>query len=602
MDDNIAFMRHPLTSSPLPDLNDSSTTLIPRLVMVGGTSPRTSTLMEQIQNRVSQYCTSLTIARSVSAIPKSELSADTTVLSLVDIDDPMLAHIDEEGWNSLREVLMTAGTLLWVTQGRLATVPHSNMMVGLLRSIVREVPSLNYRALDFEDVCIMNANIISEALLRFKAEILWRQQDKGLSTTVENELVINSQGGIMIPRFVTSQPMNDRYNSARRTIIGNFDRRTQNLTLVRRGSGESPTISRYELRQEAEVNSDNRHHGPSSGVIDAMYSIVSAVRVSRFGCLYAAIGECRASGKQVVFLSRTQSSIIRPPEQLVVRLDARIDSDREVTTLLSLVVYKLLALAALEDLSRGDIVPVHDPDLEFATALEEEARSAGIKTVMVASTRRTSSAAADYLMIHPSASDRAMAELLHLYVQNDSCYSFIDLSVPEADRSLANRIQSLLPAHCRQHTTRSLLSSTAWAAPSSQHLDKIQDRLDKAVHYGLARCKVSSSASAPVVPLQSPVVDVDETRASFSVLDWTSGGTNNVKSALIRPIDTQIAFSNHKTYWLAGLSGGLGIALCEWMARRNAKYFVISSRTPKVSESWLVAMRQKGVTVKIAAW
>lgn len=580
VDENVAFLRQPLASSS-HDL-DNDGTLISQLVMLGGNSLQTSALMEQTRKLISPYCTSIRTARALSDISYSELSADTTILSLVDIDNPIFGHMDGENWNALKQMLTTVGTLLWVTRGRLAAVPHSNMMVGFLRSVVREVPTLSYRVLDIEDPCRMEAFTLSEAFLCFQAEMLWQREGKGMSITVEHELVLNKEGRFMIPRVITSNSMNDRYNAAKRPIIGSFNRHTQTVAAVQ--SNEGP---RYELRQEATSDFQNDQ---SLAVIDVTYSVTRAVRISEFSCLFVALGECRASDEQVVTLSSNNTSTVRPLDHLVVHLDAHIDCE---ATFLCSIVYRLLASAALEGLSRGDVVLVNDPDLGFSSALEEEATAAEIKVITVASTHHATAVRSSHcLTIHPSTPDRVIAQIIPTHTS-----LFVDLSAPAAEQSIGNRIRPLLPAHCRQHSIHTLFSSTSWAAPSSHHIERIQNRVGKAVQYGLAEYK-RSTVSAPVISVQSPA-DVDETLVSFSIFDWT--GETHIP-ALIRPIDTQIAFADQKTYWLAGLSGGLGLALCEWMARRDARYFVISSRNPNVDQSWLSIMREKGVTIKVASW
>ena len=85
--------------------------------------------------------------------------------------------------------------------------------------------------------------------------------------------------------------------------------------------------------------------------------------------------------------------------------------------------------------------------------------------------------------------------------------------------------------------------------------------------------------------------------APLSLIDWIQCLDVAVR---IRSIDTQISISGQKTYWFAGLSSGLGLALCEWMARHGANHFVICSRRPKIYTSWSEMMRGLGVVLKIS--
>ena len=84
-----------------------------------------------------------------------------------------------------------------------------------------------------------------------------------------------------------------------------------------------------------------------------------------------------------------------------------------------------------------------------------------------------------------------------------------------------------------------------------------------------------------------------------AVVDWTC---TSIVSVTIDPIDTLIQFDTDKTYWLCGLSGSLGVSLCQWMIRRGARYIVLSSRRPQVSDEWLQSMKELGATVRVIPW
>ena len=103
-----------------------------------------------------------------------------------------------------------------------------------------------------------------------------------------------------------------------------------------------------------------------------------------------------------------------------------------------------------------------------------------------------------------------------------------------------------------------------------------------------------------------PIVRLDKLaepkrQAPQTIVDWTLPITST-HSVQVSPADTYVRFSNCRTYWLAGLSGSLGLLLCEWMVRHGAKYIVISSRTPRVDEAWLEKMRISDAVVKVFSW
>jgi hybrid polyketide synthase/nonribosomal peptide synthetase ACE1 len=69
----------------------------------------------------------------------------------------------------------------------------------------------------------------------------------------------------------------------------------------------------------------------------------------------------------------------------------------------------------------------------------------------------------------------------------------------------------------------------------------------------------------------------------------------------VKPASKTIKFAKNKTYWLVGLTGGLGLSLCQWMAKQGARYIALSSRSPKVDENWIHQMAANGCIVRVFA-
>lgn len=82
----------------------------------------------------------------------------------------------------------------------------------------------------------------------------------------------------------------------------------------------------------------------------------------------------------------------------------------------------------------------------------------------------------------------------------------------------------------------------------------------------------------------------------LTVLEWLSSSTLPIQ---ISRVDSKPLFKSNKTYWLVGLSGGLGLSLCDWMVEHGARYVVISSRNPKIDPVWLENHDHKGVKIKV---
>ena len=81
-----------------------------------------------------------------------------------------------------------------------------------------------------------------------------------------------------------------------------------------------------------------------------------------------------------------------------------------------------------------------------------------------------------------------------------------------------------------------------------------------------------------------------------SVLDWTASPTVPVRVELA---DHRNLFSKDKTYLMVGLTADVGNSLCEWMVSKGAKYLVLTSRNPQLSEEWLNMMKDMGAVITI---
>lgn len=252
MDGKTTFMRHPLKFES--DEFFKPGTLIEDLVIIGGASLEVARLVEQITNLVQNQCGSITAIHTLPDLAHLKLSSKTTVLSLTELEDPIFQHLRHKQWEVLKEMTLTAGVLLWTTQGRRAKNPFANIMAGLMRSVIREDPTISYQMLDFEDAGRIDAHSLSEALLRLQAEIVWQRQDK-IDTSVESELVLDEEGRLTIPRLIINKKMNDRYNSSKRAIMDRIDSCQQNIRIA-----PVDTQSGYELMQEPEPSSEDGSH------------------------------------------------------------------------------------------------------------------------------------------------------------------------------------------------------------------------------------------------------------------------------------------------------------------------------------------------------
>ncbi|RYP69621.1 hypothetical protein DL769_005241 [Monosporascus sp. CRB-8-3] len=578
VDEKIAFLRDPLSFTFPTSFREI---LIQDLVLLGGNSLKTNELTSQISTTLRPYCVRLRTARSLPDLLGVDLSPNTVVLSLADLDMSVFKQLDNTKWEALKKIVLHAGTLAWVTQGRLADNPYANMMLGLVRGAARDNPVLDYLLLDIEDSHRIHHHIIAESLLRHKAASQWRQRDD-IHLIAENELVLDKAGRFLIPRLMMNEEMNDRYNSNQREIRRRVQPDLQNIA-----------ISMSNLGWDIELEPPSRRRRDKSIELLTTHSLLSPIRVAEFGCMFVVLGKDIPSGDIMVALSPKNSSLIYPRKEL--SIPVRISSGSKAQ-LLWLTMHHLLASIVLRGLSKDDKVLVYEPSAEIASIIAEEATVLGVQ-VTFATTSIEASGMQDpsWVLIHPAVSERAIAHLAY-----DGFSVFVDMSSTTNVESIGDRISSALPVHCRKDNLESLFGKTAWN-PTASHLKKIHSRLSRAV--GWASTVLAESTGLGREHIPTVVIDsLPHKRnhlAPLTIIEWATSSEISVK---VRPIDHQVSFPNNKTYWLVGLTGGLGLSLCEWMVQRGARYFVITSRKPNIETAWLDEMRAKGVVVKISAW
>ncbi|KAK7973237.1 hypothetical protein PG988_007371 [Apiospora saccharicola] len=577
VDNRVATIRDPLQRSFAA--TSSPDKMIQNLVILGGSSFQSCGLITELKRILEGYCETITQFTTLTEAHMGEISPRTTVLSLVDIDRGVFQSLDMRTWESIKFILEKAGTMLWVSQGRRSANPHSNMACGLFRCVRNEISDLEIQTLDIEDEESLNAVTIGEALLRFITLVNWKRHhrqefDDSSLLVLDQDLVIEKGGRLISPRVIPHTEMNNRYNSSRRSI---FEATDLSQCVVHLTGGPSSQVIKSRSR-----NLPNSK--PSTVVGRASYALMTPVRVPGHGQLFLSIGSLQGSKTQVVALATTQSSAIS--HDTFFALPVAVASDCEASLIYLVSQYNLVA-QILDDVDEGGRIIVHEPSPELISILENKLDARDVQVVFTTSSNYSSPMC---IPIHPQSPNRLFRSL-----NIASTDVFYDFALTNESHRVADRLRSHLPKHCRIEAMD--VNTQDGRAPSSSYATKVQSRLcdnvsdawdwlarfpDTDLQYRLAK---PWEVSKPQHPF-----------AFQSIVDWS---TDNTILTKVFPIDSQPLFSSSKTYWLAGLSGSLGLSLCEWMIRCGARYVAISSRTPKVVESWLEEMACLGAVVRI---
>lgn len=585
VDDKVTFLRSPL-STALP----STERLIQDLVILSGTSEKTAALVRQISTALKPFYDTIRTAESCQRFLEMNIPPSTIIVSIADLDTdnaPLFQDLTSEKWATLKKMALHAGTLLCITQGRRAHNPHANMVVGFLRGAARDNPALDYLLLDIENSeNLHHGNVIAETLLRHRAASQWRHHADLPQLTMENELVLDGKTGrMLIPRLVVSQEMSDRYNSNGREI--------HSLVRPSGGTHEIGVVdSAQDRKWDVSLQPPQPHVQGDFVRLETTYSLLSPVRVAEFGCMFVVLGIDQVSGGRHLALSTTNNSVVKVPTKSSILMGTELEGESDERRFLWLTAHCLLARIALRGLSEDDSVLVHGASSEFASVMVEQAALLGVR---VRFTTTSTQPGSEWTVIHPAISDGA----LECLVSREDVSAFIDLTPHEESGpgSIGQRISAALPVYCRREKAASLFGRRTFT-PRASHMEDIHLRLDSAIRWAAKAALAKFGETIPTVTLAS--LHNSHNLDPCTVIDWTT--STSVVPVKACPVDSLVSFPNNRTYWLVGLTGGLGLSLCEWMVQRGARHFVISSRSPNVEARWLDSMAANGVTVKVAAW
>lgn len=567
VDDRVALIREPLSASAT-EMSFSN------LTVLGAEAGPVAKLARDVIALVSPYFKEARLVTKLNDLATHELPVMGSVLSLVELDSPVFMGVDLERLRAFQQVFKQSKNVLWVTVGGKSDNPYSSMVLGIGRNIVLEMSHLRLQFLDFDILSSVNSELLSEAFLRFEFADVWEQSSKPeeLLWTTEPELSYEHDH-LSIPRVKLSKNRNMRYNASRRSVTEVVDPKVTPLTLTT-DSGNSYKLMSASLRSVAETR-------PDIVVIHVRKSILTTVKLTSSDFLFVIAGTS-GDGKTLVALSDSQSSVVEVDRAWTMP----VANTNEAIEQTMLALYEnLLAQSLLHGLECGSSLAILDASASLTRTLTRGGAQRGITVTSLTSSK---GGVAGTIFVHPRETTRSLESKLPAHLSR-----FANLG---GGGNLANAIAASPLAHCHTQSWATLtrpdpfvtqrtflglecevpsLLRTAWASIKA---DQRAVDARKLVHVNVASV---SSAEA--------------TTGQVCIVEWAA---QDSLPARVMPLSTTIKFSDDKTYWLVGLTGGLGQSLSRWMVERGARYIVMTSRNPKIDACWLASVEARGAVVK----
>jgi len=578
------------------------------LLVVGGKNAGNGSLSlcEQVTGLVAPHYETVSHVDSLAdLLPDAALVKGRHVLNLSDVDSHFWEDVTEASFENLKKVVGEAASMLWLLQDCLDKNPYAGATLGFLRTVRYELPDTMLQTLDIGSSGLQSgscmpqtAQIVAECLLKLTqgAELEASGKLSHILWSVEPELYLEEiDGHLYVPRLRCADELNLRYNASKRAITRDVDLATD-TSATPRCLAWNKTTSRYILREQHEF--PQTYGGEKTVTVKVSCSFLSSLK-SPAGFHFLCLGIDTTTGNKMLCFSDRQASIITVPSSWVVALDGTSLGTEDVG-FMSLAVVDLLAKGLVRLIPTNGSVVVFDANPVAGALLYKQLADAGRKAVFISSKLGGINSASS-VCLHPQSPQRAIDAALPPDVS-----IFIDAS-PTSDlkgsAKLAARIEASLPAVCDRVKLSAMMSREA-SGLSAVAPESIVTALRSAASFAtmfsqMGPMPIAGGAPLEIIPLPKLLASPIPAKAA-SVIYWQVEGYPVPVS--IEPVFMRRdLFRPDKTYWLAGLSGTLGLSLVDFLAAHNAKHIAISSRSAStaIDPAWVSWHRKRGVTVSL---
>lgn len=594
----------------------------PSLVVIGGQSARTQGILAHIQKAL-PFRNIGSVARLQDLLHAKDLQTKTTFVILSELEDELFGPLDQDKFEAVQTLLHFAGHMLWLTENAWVDHPHQASTIGMVRSIRREHSDVGVQVLDVDALANLDADFLVEQVLRLEDD---DDEATTKATWTHEPEVYWCQGRAWVPRLKHDMARNNRMNSARRPIVGEFDPYKTPITLKSTAatlSSSSATPTYYLEAGATDTLPDSAQHAADNVNVRVRYGLSQAIRVGHAGYLYLTQGDTVNGTKEtpVIALSESHASMLSVPKQHVYALPSDM-TDTNDSALVTSVAAAILAETMVQStpaLRQGASMLVLEPPRFCIGAVWAAARERGVQVYFATTTTTTSSEVATSSYSGNGPDTAAMVPWITLHGrENDNrlqqalpsrLVAFFDLSSVDqgAHTSLGQRLSHLLPPRClrfgKDYLVRADASSFSTTnrvlyreapeefslvaqAIASARRETLSDGNDGAEGVRvLPAHQLASASNAPTLGLST-------------VVDWAAERTDKL-SARISPVDSGRLFVEDKAYLLVGLTGDLGRSLCRWMVLHGAQHVVLTSRNPRVDPKWIAHVDALGGRVTV---
>ncbi|PLB48173.1 hypothetical protein P170DRAFT_410869 [Aspergillus steynii IBT 23096] len=579
VDDQIQLLRDPLVTGP-PLTSPSED-----LIIVGGATLASSRLVNRLRNLLQPFFQAVKCVESLQTTVDVSPEQSVTVVNLSDLDSPFFQDMTPQSMQTLQTLTSAAHNLFWLTAGLDADKPYQSMSQALLRCLMYENSNARYRHLNIEDEHAVDARVVAECVLGLVLPDF--DNDYRLQRamwTIEPELRLRKDGVMLFPRIMADEAMNQRIMSHRRRVDRKADLTESNVLITRREGAYEPIASALPSAK------------PESGysLISVMASTLTAQRVPGSGFLHVVVGQDLQAQRPVVAFTKDLAAVVSTPLSWTVPCADSYGNAAAACTFLAVLVDILVAIDLTEHTNPATSLLVHEANENMRIAIQTEARRRNVAAHFTTTRATIAQSNPDVHLIHPLAPTRTLSRDLP---QNISLLAQFDHT---KSGELFNHLTKVAAhsGHARQESLESIQMAEA-VVPSPSKMESVAHRLQNAVGLcaAAATSKYNGSKTVGMIPVQSVsahAVDLSRTQ----ILDWQAAATKSSGVPVsVQPASSDVILSSEKTYLLVGMTGDLGISVCEWMVSKGARSVVLTSRRPQTKQTWIDSMAKIGAKI-----
>ncbi|KAI2635278.1 hypothetical protein GGS21DRAFT_489941 [Xylaria nigripes] len=506
-------------------------------------------------------------------IESADLPVGCTVVSFVDLEkNSVFQDMTAAKLKALKNMLRRCRNVLWVSYGAQSENPFKNMLLGLQRTVALEMTHLRMQSIDFHSFEEINYRIVAKKLLQLEAWCSWEDtnQTKDLLWVLEPEFRVKD-GVIHVPRLLLSPDRNQRYMSHEQPLKSQIAAVNNCLAIRQRNS---------QLYIEAESTTSNMEKGS----IRLLYSLLRPIHFGRLGAIFVSIGEKIGSDDKSIVLSEALDSVVSVPPGWTIPLSRTSQPMIQVlSTLYSWSVAHNILLHSIP----GKPLVVFGSEPAVEKRLAELAARNNVDLVLLTTTEKICSH--PWRFLHPRASKRDIRAAIPV-----DTGTYVQMRL---DDDLSSSVATFIPTYCKKLVSSDFLRDHIRRYEAPCQLSQITDQLGSFyAEFLTSTIRQAPDIETPQLGLNDLVSGKTLSRNKQMIVCWTRDSTVQVS---LKPASDLVKFSSSHTYWLVGLTGGLGITLCQWMMAHGAKYIALTSRNPNIDRDIIRSITRRGCFIEI---